>query len=302
MTMNKKRNESKIIDLFENVYPVRCRIMVHSTATSLSTFCYASGIQLTDREKDEFLKPIRDIPMQEDWIRTEVGKGTRISIIGKDVLAWLTRIRNPKEYWDMFKDNPMLHIWIIARRGIKEINEINSEVRSIMRSIDRSTVPDQELQQEFDRIADLNRKLNNYRKMMMSDPMPTGTFMEAEVYNFMHRSMTEGTIGATTLPNDWLVSRDAIDNRIEIFYKDFKMEMNKYVAGPSSFIIERYVYEPGVGHISLSKNVSKFSYIIPTTVMPGVSNLPEFDVAFPVLYKTKSGNENRRHIVVRVGS
>jgi hypothetical protein len=300
MIMNKKKTAISIFHLFENVYPVRHQIMFYTTATSLSTFCYATGIQLTDKEKEEFLKPIRDIPVQQEWIKSEIEKGTRISIVGKDVPAWLTRIKNPKEYWTIFRHNPILRIWIITRRGIEEMDEIHTRIMSIHAGIAGLTLMDENLIEEAHRAIDLRKDLTACRKMINSDPMPSGTFINAEAYAFMYQDHDAGR-ESTNMSWYWRICRDMVDNKIEVFYRNTEAQMNLFTAICSSLIVDRIVPEAGMGCISLSKDVSKFEYIIPSVVMRGVTILPEFDIAFPVTYRTKSGETSSRHIVIRVG-
>jgi hypothetical protein len=59
-------NMSLVQYSFENVQPVRHLLINMLSATDLSTFCYAVGIDLTEWERNRYLKPIRDLVEQEN--------------------------------------------------------------------------------------------------------------------------------------------------------------------------------------------------------------------------------------------
>ncbi|KAK4907338.1 hypothetical protein LTR49_023622 [Elasticomyces elasticus] len=103
-----------IQDLFMTVYSIRVSMMEHLTATDLATLCYALELSLTQQEKNMYLLPIRDLPRQEQWIKSRVENGARVTIMSKDLPLWLMRMRNPHEYWSMCTTHIAVRIWIIA--------------------------------------------------------------------------------------------------------------------------------------------------------------------------------------------
>ena len=118
----------KIVYLFESIHLMRHRLMNELTAKDLRTFCYTISCQLTDEERRMYLQPLRDLVEQEDWTRTEVGKGTKISIVSTHLPVWMMRVRRPEEYWKTFKDHITIKIWILAKVSDEERDDINYHV------------------------------------------------------------------------------------------------------------------------------------------------------------------------------
>jgi hypothetical protein len=293
------KNMTTLTNMFETVYPVRRQIMISCSATDLSTLCYAMKFELTEKEKDEFLKPIRDMPVQQDWIRSEVEKGTRISIVGKDVVMWLCRIRDPEQYWNMFSKHSMLRIWLIARRGTKEMEEINNKRASLMADVDQT------FQQIIDDPSDIvsdddmtwGMDIGTYIKLAKTDPKPPGNFISSDAHYFAYtgHSMTQTMTDFNTIPLHWYTCLDAMDNNIELLYMDTCMKVGLYVPTAPDEITMTSAPDGRVGCISLIKNVSKFMYLYPRLIKREVGNTQPFDLA--ILSSSIVGG----HIFIRIG-
>ncbi len=117
-----------LINLLTNVSPARRLIMEYLTATDVATLCYTCPIKLTDWEKKMLLKPIRDLPEHKDWIKAEIGKGTKITIMSTHIPMWMMRVKKPSEYWTTTAQHAMVRVWIIAKMSIRERSTIRSRM------------------------------------------------------------------------------------------------------------------------------------------------------------------------------
>ena len=123
--------------VFESVQPARYAILNYMTATDISTFCHALKLPLTPKEKHVYLKPIRDLVEQEQWINDEINKGTKISIVGEHIPVWMMRIREPIKYWQMFREHITIRIWILAKIGSEEKHLIQLELNNAIQEMNR---------------------------------------------------------------------------------------------------------------------------------------------------------------------
>jgi len=295
-----KRNMATIGNVFENVYPARRQIMIYCSATDLSTLCYAMKFELTEKEKEEFLKPIRDIPVQQDWIRAEVEKGTRISIVGSDVSVWLARIKDPEQYWNVFKQHPMLRIWIIARRGDEEMEEINNKKQHFVNLVRERLVHimTHGINTASEVVDTWGESVDAYVKLSETDPKPPGNFLASEVYNFMYkgRAAIRSATESTTIPPHWSVCLDAVNDNIELLYTDTHMKMRTHLPGAPFTITNTDLPSGEIGCISLAKDVSKFYYLYPRDTMFDMSYVGMFDVSI------RSNVMPNKRFIIRVGS
>lgn len=123
--------------LLESVAPVRERIMYFSTATDLATICYTCPILLTQTEKKQYLHPLRDMPAQEQWIQSERGKGSKVTIVGKDLPWEVMRIRKPREYWSRVDKHMRIRLWILALPGDLEKEDTQMAIDRLQDELER---------------------------------------------------------------------------------------------------------------------------------------------------------------------
>ncbi|KAK5162661.1 uncharacterized protein LTR77_011267 [Saxophila tyrrhenica] len=181
-----------LLHLLENVAPARVTIMNMLSATNLATVCYACPILLTNWEKETFLKPIRDLPEQEEWIRDRVAKGSTVKILGANIPLWLTRIRAPSKYWSRFNQHTTVAIWIMTERTDEELDQLTDLIEDIQMTMDyyrydpynpRSyNIWDQYgnvLQETTDTelmLENMRKSLHEYESEVKSMPRPPGSF------------------------------------------------------------------------------------------------------------------------------
>lgn len=101
-----------IRSIFQKAYPFRVTMMEYLNATDLATFCYAIGANLTSREREKYLLPIRDLPKQEQWTKSLIAHGNRLTIVGKDTPLWFAKVRHPREYWWSRKSHVTIRVWL----------------------------------------------------------------------------------------------------------------------------------------------------------------------------------------------
>lgn len=106
-------------------------MMEYLNATDLSTFCYVSGVNLTSRERENYLLPIRDLPTQEEWIKSCIAHGNRLTIVGKNIPLWFARVRHPREYWWGRKSHVTIRVWLVIPPNARDVSVRQARIDSI---------------------------------------------------------------------------------------------------------------------------------------------------------------------------
>ncbi|KAK4897673.1 hypothetical protein LTR49_027949 [Elasticomyces elasticus] len=230
-----------IKSMFENIYPIRSRLTEMLMATDLSTFCYTFDIELTDKEKDYYLRPIRDLVDQEERIKSEVVKGTKISIVGTDLPLWIMRIKEPTKYWGTFKECVTIRVWILAKMGDEEREKSENIVRSIeleiaeIRHAIMNSSEDWNVDTDLydDVCTTLIRSLESYQERMTYTLRPLGKFMLLSSSSSL--SEIETSFGSMLFEDstyEWHLYSGTTHSSIDMLYARINIEWPAY-AGPS---------------------------------------------------------------------
>ncbi|KAK5674007.1 hypothetical protein LTS10_013228 [Elasticomyces elasticus] len=271
-----------IKSIFENIYPIRSELTEMLTATDLSTFCYAFDIELTDKEKDHYLKPIRDLVDQEEWIRSEVAKGTKISIVGTSLPLWIMRIREPTKYWSTFKKYVAIRVWILAKMGDEEREKSENITRSIRLEIAQihhaimNSSEDWNIDVDlYDGVcATLIQSLESCEERMTYALRPPGKF--TALSNYLSPLEVEVSFGSTPFSRriyDWYSHSGTMCNSINVLYASINTSWSYHHGLPSAYdqiavvpwvplsIVDVNEDEIETWIISLSKDSSRITYI-----------------------------------------
>lgn len=100
--------------VFQNVYPVRSRLLSMLSASNLSAFCYSIWASPSKQEKEKYLNPIRYMGELQDWLSNAVMEGCIVMLVGTDVNKLISRIRNPLKYWIEKLYETSLTIWPVV--------------------------------------------------------------------------------------------------------------------------------------------------------------------------------------------
>ncbi|KAK4901406.1 hypothetical protein LTR49_027288 [Elasticomyces elasticus] len=233
-----------IKSMFESIYPIRSRLTEMLTATDLSTFCYTFDIELTDKEKDYYLRPIRDLVDQEEWIRSEVAKGTKISIVGTDLPLWIMRIKDPVRYWSTFKEYVTIRVWILAKMGDEEREKSENIVRSIeleiaeIRHAIMNSSEDWNVDTDLynDVCTTLIRSLQSYEERMTYTLRPPSKFMLLSSSSSL--SEIETPFGSTPFKDsiyEWRLYSGITHSSIDVLYARINIEWPAYTGPPSIY-------------------------------------------------------------------
>ncbi len=76
--------------------PIANSIMASLSASDLSAFLFALGIELSNEMKQKYLNPIRDMPEHQDWVTERIVHGDVVMLVGKDVETLMGRIKDPQ--------------------------------------------------------------------------------------------------------------------------------------------------------------------------------------------------------------
>ncbi|KAK3614685.1 hypothetical protein LTR56_027092 [Elasticomyces elasticus] len=320
-----------IKSIFENIYPIRSELTEMLTATDLSTFCYAFDIKLTDTEKDHYLKPIRDLVDQEEWIRNEVAKGTKISIVGTSLPLWIMRIREPTKYWGMFKEHMTIRVWILAKVGNEELETIVSEMKIIEEEMsqireevnldeddwDEDGDPRASLGPEMERYILLENELNKcaHRSSHTLTPPGKSVNMRHHTY-FRGREPFFSSNRTGYYTGNWYFCRTSTPSSVEVVYRDVILMHNgslfmppQQLGGTKSSILHWLphsiidVDEDKIGTwvISLSKNLSTIDYIDGTEDTKSHRFMNESDIIISATFTDTVGNSWNNALSIRIG-
>ncbi|KAK5725121.1 hypothetical protein LTR17_013234 [Elasticomyces elasticus] len=222
-----------IKSMFENICPIRSRLTEMLMVTDLSTFCYTFDIELTAKEKDYYLRPIRDLVDQEEWIKSEVVKGTTISIVGTDLPLWIMRIKEPTQYWGTFQGMGEKE----RKKSENIVRSIELEIAEIRHAIMNSSEDwnvDTDLYDDV--CTTLIRSLKSYQERMTYTLRPSGKFMLLSSSSSL--SEIETSFGSTLFEDstyEWHLYSGTTHSSIDMLYARINIEWPAYAGPPSTY-------------------------------------------------------------------
>ena len=249
-----------ITDLFELYNPVRVSLMESLTATDLATFCHASKMHLTDMEKKKYLVPIRDLIEQEEWIRSWIKEGNRISIMGKDISLWFNRIRNPEWYWTNRSEHTIVRVWMIVGPELASRRYMRDRIKNMHEHLDQAwtqatnATPQQQADwfnvgpYDWDNMTDEDRSIMEELETIAANkanlirpPGQWGAFIDTGIGHGF-KDVRAADVPTLDVPatRKWYVNLSSSQDKIEVMYLDKMVDHNALVHWVPSLILDAH--------------------------------------------------------------
>ncbi len=119
-----------LADIIEYVKPAKRLIFNSLNASEVSLTARLVRHELSEKEEETWLSPIRDLPEHADWAVDLLRLGHSVSLIGKDVTWLLWRIRKPLEYRLRYPKPRKLVIWLCVLHRYADPNWIDRNQNS----------------------------------------------------------------------------------------------------------------------------------------------------------------------------
>lgn len=86
-------------------------LMYNLSATHVSIITKLVNYSMSSFQRNKYLNPLRDIIEYKDWIDNKIALGYYVSIVGKDVPKFISRIKDPIKYYSTNQHKERIKIW-----------------------------------------------------------------------------------------------------------------------------------------------------------------------------------------------